>query len=129
VTRFVRDPAQHVFLAGDGADVALLGAVIAGLPLRAYGQLVLALAPGAEVPALPVPARVQVTVHRAATLEERADRVAAASSAWLREWMPGDPERSRGRFTVWLGCAASERVGELDRAISGALEAARGARA
>lgn len=125
MTRYVRDPAQHVFVGGDLDDVPVIAELVASLPPTAYGQVVVAFdGPVADL-ALPVPSRVQV--HRLAgrrTAEARGDAVAAAARAWVGEWMLEDPARVDRTFVVWLGCPGSAAVTDVERTISDSLESA-----
>lgn len=118
----MRDPRLHVFLGGEGGDLPILAAKLAALPGNAYGQVVLVLGPDEQLPALPAPARVQLHVLRGKrTPEQRAEAVATAALAWLREWMIGDPTRGDREFIVWLGCGESAPTVAVDRLISDSL--------
>jgi NADPH-dependent ferric siderophore reductase len=122
VTQSVRDPRLHVFLGGEGSDLPTLATKLAALPGNAYGQVFLVLGSDEQLPALPAPARVQLHLLRGErTSEQRAEAVATAALAWLREWMIGDPARSDREFIIWLGCGASEPTSAVDRLISDSL--------
>jgi len=118
----VRDPRLHVFLGGEASDLPILATKLAALPSGAYGQVVLVLGPDDQLPALPAPARVQLHVLRGErSAEQRAEAVATAALAWLREWMIGDPARSDREFIIWLGCGTSAPTTAVDRLISDSL--------
>ena len=101
-----RYPLRHVLIAGGIADLPDIRHELAQLPADAYGQVLVEVPLGMELPELVRPAR--VSVHRLdhiATVEPTAGAgtvLAAAVDAWLSEWLPTEPEDDR-EVTLWIG--------------------------
>jgi NADPH-dependent ferric siderophore reductase len=104
-------PGPTVLLAGDGADLRDLRALLAILPVDAYGQVYVEVASAVQIERLEVPARVAVTWlerERETSSAVRGALLTTAVDAWIDEWMPAGV-RNDGRI-AWIGCAAAPRI-------------------
>jgi NADPH-dependent ferric siderophore reductase len=111
-----RLPIEHALVAGDVGDLPAIVTALAWISPDTYGQVVVEVGPGEELPVLAPPLR--VTVHR---VERSADGhgVAAgrAVAAWVEEWMPEEPDERRD-VSIWVG----ERVVLSCAEITGLVE-------
>jgi NADPH-dependent ferric siderophore reductase len=111
-------PGPTVLLAGDGADLRDLRALVATLPADAYGQVYVEVASAGQVERLMTPARVAVTWlvrERERGVAARGRLLTAAVDAWIDEWMPAGV-RNDSRV-AWIGCAAAPRLAARYRAL------------
>lgn len=98
-----RRPLDHVLIVGVAGDLQEVSLALAMLPDDAYGQVLLAAAPG-STSALTAPAR--VSIHR---LEPSRGCLVDAVSAWLAEWVPQEPDGARS-VTAWVGPHAKAAI-------------------
>ena len=101
-------PGPTVLLAGDGADLGDLEALIATLPADAYGQVYVEVGAADEVRPLPTPRRVHVTWLVRGADAAPGTLLCSAVEAWTAEWMP-DGHRDDRRI-AWVGCASAPRI-------------------
>lgn len=111
-------PLAHVLVAGDVTELEAVRALLCLLPADAYGAVVVEAGCGAELPDLPRPARVALTVlHRAAT-DRPGVRLSAAAAAWAEEWVVDEHDPTRD-VSVWVGATvawdAAPVQGQLER--------------
>lgn len=122
-----QEPADHVLIAGELADLDAIEAVLLLLPPYAYGQVLVETDVDAELPPLPAPVRVGITrllrePHPGGGHPAPGALLARAVAGWAAEWLPEEPQPDRD-FSIWLGAAASESLHRLGHRLE--LSAAR----
>ncbi|MGT2427347.1 SIP domain-containing protein [Amnibacterium kyonggiense] len=109
-------PGPTVLLAGDSGDLRDLRALASALPVDAYGQVYVEVAPGEPLEHLEAPARVTVTrLERTGDDRRRGALLTAAVEAWIAEWMPAGARDDRR--IAWIGCACAPALAERYRAL------------
>jgi len=111
-------PLTHVLVAGDVAELDAVRAILCLLPVDAYGAVIVEAPAHAELPDLPRPARVALTVLRREETDLPGVRLSAAASAWAEEWMVDEHDPARevsvrvGATVVWDSAPVQ---GQLER--------------
>ena len=125
MARTIPDPSVHVFFAGVPSDLVTIEAMLATMPICAYGQIVIET--DGDLPELQLPRRVQLRRVGPATDifgELRAgESLASAADAWLTEWMPDEASSSHSNFFAWIGCAGSRAAREAEFRLDHSLRA------
>ncbi|MDT0200349.1 SIP domain-containing protein [Nocardioides sp. AE5] len=98
---------DQVLIAGTATDLPAIRQVLLMLPDDIYGQVYVE-APEAAWTTLPCPPRVTV----AWLPMDDQPRAATATTAWLAEWMPEEPQSDR-EFSLWVGAGISGQIGTL----------------
>lgn len=109
----------HFLIAGDSADLPVIRRMLGRLPVDAYGQVLVEVASRIQIQRMHLPAEMTLTWllrdadGTARRMAPRGERIVRAVRAWLDEWMGvGGHEAPQ---VIWIGCAASPRVGRLHR--------------
>ncbi|MGO2110839.1 MAG: SIP domain-containing protein [Pseudoclavibacter sp.] len=121
-------PRTHFLIAGDSIDLPLLAGIASRLPIDAYGQVFVEVEHPMQVEAWSLPDNIAVSwLVREGTegMSPRGELLAGAVNGWVSEWMPDAAALHEAPYVIWIGCSASEYVGELADDLSQRLEIGR----
>ncbi|GGA69053.1 hypothetical protein GCM10011490_19490 [Pseudoclavibacter endophyticus] len=109
-------PRTHFLIAGDSVDLPLVAGIVSRLPVDAYGQVFVEVEHSAQVEVWTLPDNVAISwfVRDGADgIAPRGERLAAAVRGWMAEWMPEAEGAREAPSVMWIGCSASEKIGDL----------------